>query len=81
MKVHTFTTRLTDINNYLPYSPPDCVEKMIIVLPDDEVKETLYHAIPNLWRKRMTKQRNYFVDGSIQEISGFFERRIENPET
>ena len=50
MKVRTFTTRLIQLNNYLPYFPSDYVGQMVTGLPGDEVKEILYHAMPNLWR-------------------------------
>ena len=49
MKVRTFTTRLIKLNNYLPYSPPDCAGQMVTAPHGDEVNEILYHAIPNLW--------------------------------
>ena len=52
MKVRTFTTRLIQQNNYLPYSPPDHVGQMVTALPDDEVKEILYHIMPYSWRKK-----------------------------
>ena len=55
MKVRTFTTRLIQLNNYLPYFPPDHIGHMVTALPDDEVKEILYHAMPNSLRKKMTK--------------------------
>ena len=48
MKVRTFTTRLIQLNNYLPYFPPDCARQMVTALPDDEVREILYHTKPNL---------------------------------
>ena len=81
MKVRTFTTRLIQLNNYLPYFPPNCIGQMVTALPDDEVKEILYHAIPNSWRKKMTEQGYNYLDRYIQEISGFFEIRVENLET
>ena len=56
MKVRTFTTRLMQLNNYLPYFPPDCIRQMFTALPDDEVKEILHHAMTNSWRKKMTEQ-------------------------
>ena len=56
MKVRTFTIMFIQLNNYLPYFSPDCIGQMVTALPDDEVKEILYHAMPNLWRKKMTKQ-------------------------
>ena len=48
LKLRTFTTRLKQLNNYLPYFPPDCVGQMVTALPGDEVKEILYHAMRNL---------------------------------
>ena len=45
VKVCTFITKLIQLNNYLPYFPPDCIGQMVTALPDDEVKEILYHAI------------------------------------
>ena len=80
MKVRTFTTRLIRLNNYLSYFPPDCFGQMITALPDDEAKEILYHAMPNLWRTKMTKQGYNYLDRSIQEMSVFFETRVENLE-
>ena len=76
MKVYTFITRLLQLNNCLSYSPPDCVGQMIKALTDDEVKEILYHAMSNTWRKKMTKQGYNYLDMSIQEMSGFFETRV-----
>ena len=81
MKVRTFTPRLIQLNNYFPYFPPDWVGQMVPALPDDEVKETFYHAMPNLWRKKMSKQECNCLDRSIQEVSGFFQTRVENLET
>ena len=54
---------------------------MVTALPDDEVKEILYHAMPNSWRKKMTEQGYNYLDRSIQEMLGFFETRVENLET
>ena len=78
MKVRTFTTRLIQLNNYLPYVPPDCIGQMVTALPNNEVKEILYRAISSLWRQKMTKQGYNYLDRSIQETSGFFETRVEN---
>ena len=81
MKVCIFTARIIQQNNYLPYFPPDCVGYMVIALPGDEVKEILNYTIQNTWRKKMTKQGHYYLDRSIQDMSGFFETRIENLKT
>ena len=81
MKLRTFTTRLIQLNNYLSYFPPDCVGQMFTALPHDEVKQILYHAMPNWWRKKLTKEGYNYLDRSIQEMSGFFETMVENLET
>ena len=81
MKVRTFTTILLQLNNYFPCFPPDCSGQMVTALPDDEVKEILYHVMPNFWRKKMTEQGYNYLDRSIQEMSGFFATRVENLET
>ena len=55
---------------------------MVTALPDDnEVKEILYHAMPNLWRKKMSEQGYNHLDRSIQEMLDFFDTRVENLET
>ena len=81
MKVRTFTTRLIQLNNNLPYFPPDHVGKIVTALPNDEVKEILYHAISNLWRSKITIKGYNYLDNSIKEISGSFETRVDNLET
>ena len=37
--------------------------------------------MPNFWRKKMTEQGYNNLDRSIQEMSGFYETRVENLET
>ena len=81
MKIRNFTTRLIQVNNYLPYFPSDCIGQIVIALPDDKVKEFLYHVIPNSRRKEMTKHGYNYLYRSIQEMSDFFETRVENLET
>ena len=81
MKERTFTTRLRQLNRYLPYFLPDCIGQMVTALSDNKVKEILYHTMSNPWRKKMTEQWYNYLDRSIQEMSGFFETRIESLET
>ena len=81
MKACTFTTRLIQLNNYLPYFPPDCVGWMVTSLPDDEVREINYYGMSNLWRKKMTEQVYNKLDRSIQEMLDFFEKRVVNLKT
>ena len=81
MKVCAFSTRLIQLNNYLPYFPPDRIGQMIATLPDDKVKEILYHAMPNSWRKKMTELGHNHLNKFTQEMSGFFETRVVSLET
>ena len=77
MKVHTFTTRFIQLNNYLPYFPPDSVRQMVAAMSDDEVKEILYYAKHNLRRKQMIEQGRNYLDRFIQEMTTLFETQVE----
>ena len=80
MKVRSFTTRLIQLNTYLPYFPPDRPGQLVTSLPDDDIKEILYHAMPNTWKKKMIEQGYNYLDGPIHSMAEFFETRIENLE-
>ena len=71
MKVRLFTTRLIQLNMYLLYFPS---------LPGDDIKEILYHAMPNMWKKKMVEQGYNYLDGPIHSMVDFFKTRIENLE-
>ena len=81
MKVRAFTTKLIQLNDYLPYFPPDCIRQMVTAMTENEVNEILYYAMPNVWRKKMTEQGHNYLHRSIQEMSGFFETRAGNLKT
>ena len=55
MKVRSFSTRLIQPNTYLPYFPPDRPDKLVTSLPDDDIKEILYHTMRNTWKKKMVE--------------------------
>ena len=74
-KVRTFITWLVQLNNSLPYFSLDSVGQIVTA------REILYNAMPNLLKKKMTKQRYNYVDMSFQEMSGFIETRVESLET
>ena len=74
-KVRTFITWLVQLNNSLPYFSLDSVGQIVTA------REILYNAMPNLLKKKMTKQRYNYVDMSFQEMSGFIETMVENIET
>ena len=80
MKVRIFTTRLLQLNAHLAYFPPDSSGQSVNPLPEDEVKEILYHTMPNMWKKKMVEQGYNYIDGSIQNMTEFFETRIANLE-
>ena len=80
MKVRSFTTRLIQLNTYLPYFPPDRPGQLVSSLPEDDIKEILYHAMPNKWKKKMIEQGYNYLDGPIHAMAEFFESRIENLE-
>ena len=63
MKVHTFNTRLKQLNNYL-----DHVGQMITALCNKEVKKILYHFMPNTWRKKMSEKGYNSMDRYFQEM-------------
>ena len=80
MKVRTFTTRLLQLNAYLANFPPDWAGQTVNPIPADNVKEILYHTMPNTWKKKMVEQGYNYLDSSIQQMTEFFETRVENQE-
>ena len=63
MKVQSFITRLIQLNIYLPHFPLDCPGQLVTSLPNDDIKEILYHAMPNMWKKNMIEQGYNYLDG------------------
>ena len=53
MKVRSFKTTQIKLNKYLLYFPPDCAGQLVTSLPDDDIKEILYHAMSNMWKKKL----------------------------
>jgi hypothetical protein len=80
MTVKAFTTRLVQLNEYLTYFPPDTAHQAVAKLPLDDVKEILYHAMPNSWKKEMTKQGYNYISYSLDKICEFFKNRCEDLE-
>ena len=80
MKVRSFTTRLIQLNTYLPYFPPDCPGQLVTSLPDDDIKEILHHAMLNTWKKNMVEQGYKYFDGPMHSKAEIFKTRNENVE-
>ena len=82
MKVRKFVTRLTQLNHYLESFPPDSPGQQVQKLPDHEVKEILFYAMPKSWQKSMTVQGYNYMDDAetVSHMADFFELRCENLE-
>ena len=81
MKIWSFTTRLIfQLNTYLPDFPLDRPGQVVSSPPDDDIKEILYRAMPNAWKKKMVEQGYNYLDDPIYSMAEFFKRRIENLE-
>ena len=78
MKVRSFTTRLIQLNASLLYFPPDCPGQLVTSLPDDDIKEILYHTMQYMGEKKMIEQGYNYFYGPIHSMAEFFNTRIEN---
>ena len=62
------------------YFPPDLPDELDTSIPDDDINAILYHAITNMWEKKIVEQGYNYLDGPIHSMAAFFETRIENLE-
>ena len=74
MKIRALVSRIQELNNYLPSFPPSVSETAPTKLPDDELKEIVYNALPSSWQVAMTTQGFDYPNEDIQDIIGFCER-------
>ena len=70
------------LNHYLESFPPDSPGQQVQKLPDHEVKEILFYAMPKSWQKSMTVQGYNYMDDAetVSHMADFFELRCENLE-
>ena len=68
MKVRFFTNRLIQLTTYLLYLLPDQPGQPVTSLPDDDIKEILYHAMPNTSEKKMVEQGYNSLDSPINSM-------------
>ena len=80
MKAQSFTTRLIQLNKYLQFFPLDLPGQLVTSLPDNDIKEILYHTMPNMWEKKMVEQGQNYLDGLIHSMAKIFEIMFENLE-
>ena len=65
---------------YLPYFPPHRPGQLVTSLPDDDIKEIIFHTMPNTWKRNMVEQGYNYLDDPIHSMAELFETRIENVE-
>ena len=80
MKVRYFTTMLIQLNTDLPHFPPDRPGQQVTSLADDDIKDIMYHTMPNMWKEKKVEQGYDYLDGHINVIAEFFETNIESLE-
>jgi len=71
--VREFFSRVQEINNYLQVFPSETVDPST-PLPEEELVEALYHAMPNSWRTEMVIQGFNYVHHNCMELLNFCER-------
>ena len=74
MKIRTLVSRIQELNDYLPSFPPSVAGTDPTKLPDDEVKEIIYNALPSSWQIAMSTQGFDHPNEAIKDIIGFCER-------
>ena len=67
--------------NTYPFFPPETEGQESSKLSDDDMKDILYHAMPNSWKQNMTEQGYNYIAQTLTEMTEIFEIRIENLET
>ena len=68
-----FVTRVQEINSYLVFFRTE-TQEAAASLPEDELVEALYHAMPNFWRNTMVLQGFNYANHTCIELLQFCER-------
>ena len=79
MNVRQFVNRVQEINNYLPFFPPQVPGEPIQKLDDDEVIDLMEFGVPRAWQRKMEEHNFDSTNTTIGEFLLFCERmeRIE----
>lgn len=74
-----FVTRVQEINDYLKLFPTEN-DNEATSLPEDELVEALYHAMPSSWRNNMVLHGFNYVQHTVQDLIHQCERfeQVEN---
>ena len=74
MKIRALVGRVQEMNNYLPSFPAPSPDVRPEKLPEEEIKEILYNALPARWQVAMTAQGFDYPNESVQRLTEFCER-------
>ena len=80
MKLHSFISRLQELNAYLEDFWPDTEGQEIAPLHAGEIMDIIYHYMPTTGENKMFEQGFNYADSTIKEMTDFFETRVENIE-
>jgi len=80
MTTREYFTRVQEINNHLTLFPTES-EEVATAMSQDELVETLYHALPNSWMTEMVKQGKNYAQHGITDLLQTCERyeSLEEP--
>ena len=80
MSTREYFTRVQEINNHLTLFPTES-EEVATAMSQDELVETLYHALPNSWMTEMVKQGKNYAQHGITDLLQTCERfeSLEEP--
>ena len=65
MKLHSFISRLQELNAYLEEFLPDTKGQETAPLPADEIMDIIYHSMPSTWKNKMIEQGFNYSDSTI----------------
>ena len=81
MTTREYFTRVQEINNHLTLFPTESEDEVATAMSQDELVETLYHALPNSWMTNMVLQGLNYAQHSLTELLQTCERfeSVEEP--
>ena len=56
MKLHSFISRLQELNTYLVKFHLNTEGQETVPLPADEIMDIIYHSMPTTWKNNMIEQ-------------------------
>ena len=80
IKLHTFISRLQEMNDYLKEFLHDTPGQETKSLFTDEIMDIIYHFMPTIRKNKMIEQGINLANFTVKEITGFLQTRVENRE-